>query len=74
MSAIVGNNGCNVPLQNWKQKCNLARHAFITKFIVTVLRSHRILPGSVKGLEKVERDIVFLDRKLNIIETSFPSS
>lgn len=31
------------------------------EFIVTVLRSHRILPRNIKGLEKVERDIVFLD-------------
>lgn len=44
---------------------------FITKFIVIVLRSYRILLGSVKGLEKVERDIVFLDRKFNIIEILF---
>lgn len=51
-----------VPLQNWEQKCNLPPHGFSKKCIETILRSHRISLRNInKGLEIVERDVVFLD-------------
>lgn len=54
------------PCRTGNKNVTLPPHGFSKKCIETILRSHRISLRNInKGLEIVERDVVFLDGKLN---------